>query len=120
MEPAALPAASTIRRPDFGAGGRCGGKQVDGCAAAIAVRNKPSRNVLAAIAALSAVRLTLYRTARLPIRRQARYNASKQAILWEGIGRPTSGQQRRKLKIVARLCRSGRPARVNNCQWRDT
>ena len=113
MEPAALPAASTISRPDFGAGGRCGGRQADGCAAAIAVRNNPSRSALVAMPILSAIRRTLYRTAPLPIRKQGGYNASKERFLWEGIGRLNARLQRRELEIVARSCRSGRPARVN-------
>src|SRR6266852_2683854 len=44
MEPAALPAARTISRPWVVGAGRCGGRQLAGCAAAIAVLNKPSRN----------------------------------------------------------------------------
>src|SRR5215510_2431422 len=42
MEPAALPAAKMISRPEGGAG-KCDRKQPSGCAAATAVRNSPSR-----------------------------------------------------------------------------
>src|SRR5215469_4871144 len=42
MEPAALPAAKMISRPEGGAG-KCGRKQPSGCAAATAVRNSSSR-----------------------------------------------------------------------------
>src|SRR5258705_6715776 len=44
MEPAALPAARMSRRPECGGSGKCGGKQLLGCAAATAALNKPSRN----------------------------------------------------------------------------
>src|SRR5713226_1992029 len=43
MEPAALPAARMISRPEAGGAGRCAGRQLAGCAAATAVRNRPSR-----------------------------------------------------------------------------
>src|SRR5580693_8316696 len=44
IEPAALPAASTIRWPRGGGSGRFGGRHCDGCAAATAVRNSDSSN----------------------------------------------------------------------------
>src|SRR5947199_1064099 len=52
MEPAALPAARMISRPCAARGGRCGSKQLAGCAAAIAVSNKLSRNSRGEFAAL--------------------------------------------------------------------
>src|SRR6185436_6557105 len=42
MEPAALPAARISRRPDEGGAGRCGGRQLAGCAAPTAARNRSS------------------------------------------------------------------------------
>jgi len=42
-------------RPDFGAGGRCCGRQPEGCAAAIAVRNSSFINSLAAMRPLSSI-----------------------------------------------------------------
>jgi hypothetical protein len=43
MEPAALPAARIRRRPDEGGAGKCGCRQLAGCAAATAARNRSSR-----------------------------------------------------------------------------
>jgi hypothetical protein len=43
MEPAALPAARISRRPDEGGAGKCGCRQLAGCAAATAARNRSSR-----------------------------------------------------------------------------
>src|SRR5260370_35197636 len=42
MEPPALPAARMMRRRLAGGAGRCAGSQLAGCAAATAVRNRPS------------------------------------------------------------------------------
>src|SRR4051794_9809036 len=42
MEPAALPAARISRRPDVGGAGRCGCRQLAGCAAPTAARNRSS------------------------------------------------------------------------------
>src|SRR5262245_4782335 len=91
MEPAAFPAASTIKRPLLGGFGKCSGRQEEGCAAAIAVRKSPSNIALAVIRpplfgsehALFAARSGL---PRLKLRR---YNASKLEFLREGIGRST-------------------------------
>src|ERR1700704_206199 len=44
MEPAALPAARISRRPDEGEAGKCGCRQLVGCAAATAERNRSSRS----------------------------------------------------------------------------
>src|SRR5204862_703649 len=100
MEPAALPAASTISRPDFGAGGRCGGRQDDGCAAAIAVRNNPSRSVLAAMPSSGLSAGHFIARGRLLIRTRAGYNASKERFLWEEIGRLNVRLSAPKMKIV--------------------
>src|SRR5712691_2057206 len=43
MEAPALPAAKITRRPDGGGAGKCACRQLAGCAAATAVRNRPSR-----------------------------------------------------------------------------
>ena len=80
MAPAALPAASTISRPDAGGSGRCAGRQDDGWAAAIAVRNSLSRKALAgsAISVPPLLRIALPRARPdiLPQRAAARPPAS--------------------------------------------
>src|SRR5262245_2628628 len=43
MEPAALPAARMMIRPEAGGAGRCGSRHCDGCAAATAVWDRRSR-----------------------------------------------------------------------------
>src|SRR5882757_7820252 len=45
MDPPALPAARITRRPVAGGAGKCAGRQLAGCAAATAVRNRRSSKV---------------------------------------------------------------------------
>src|SRR5689334_14600118 len=110
MEPAALPAASTMSLPDFGGVGRCADRTEDGCTAAIAVRNSRSRVVF--MPALPSTKRAFIGLAGLPSPAEARYNASKQKS--SGGKPPATSRHPSRIAVGTRRGGRGTVARRQN------